>query len=72
MKNPLKNYLDKAKQEQIRADIETSINAIVSTTRRLPYQKQVEAVERIISSLEQRKVELEEELKEVEQCINKL
>ena len=72
MKNLLKNYLDKAKQEQIRADIETSINAIVSTTRRLPCQKQVEAVERIKQSLKQRKIELEEELKEVEQCIEKI
>lgn len=72
MKNIFKNYFDKAKQEQIRADIETSINSIVSTAKRLPYSKQVEAVERIKQSLKQRKIELEEELEDVKDCILKM
>ena len=72
MKSFFKNYIDKSRQEQIRSDIETSINSIVSTTKRLPYSKQVEAVERIKQSFKQRKIELEEELEEVKDCISRM
>lgn len=72
MKKLIRNYLDKSKAEEIEQNIQTSINAIVSKCSALPYDRQLEAVNRIKEGLSKRKSELEEELSELDSVINKL
>ena len=65
-------YFERKRQEAIDQNIETDINAIVEKCRTLSYQKQLETINRIKENLLHRKNELNNELQEIEQIINKL
>lgn len=68
----LNAYFDRKKQEAIQQSIETDITSIVEKCKTLPYLKQLETINRIKENILHRKNELNNELQEIEQIIQKL
>lgn len=65
----ISKWIEKSKLQAIQKDIETSVNGIVSSAARLPYDKQLEAIERMKKQMEERRDSINKEVAEINKTI---
>lgn len=68
----INNWVERRKKEQEVVEIESTIHAVLKWTKKLPYEKQVEVVQKIKQSMEATKIAFEDEVKEINKCLIKI
>ena len=66
----LKKWLDNQNIETFLKNNEATVNAIVSKARDLPYHNQVDAIHRIMKQMEDRKIQLQNEIDDINQALD--
>lgn len=67
----INKWREAQKESENRRNLETTINTILSRVTELPYNTQVEVVERIAASLAEKEKKLLEEAREIRDNMNK-